>query len=240
MRKIDEFADERNKSWCIHCTRWLSVVETNGDHVPAQSLLRKPYPHHLPKVTVCKKCNSDFSRDEQYLVTFLSSVLAGSTDPVAQGNASASRALARSPKLRERIARSSTTYKTVGGETRVAWKPEVERVRRVILKNARGHAYFEFSEPMLDDPAHVWMQPLESLAASERHEFESLSGTGERAIWPEVGSRMMTRLLSGEDMAGPWVIVQEGVYRYAVSQCGGIVVRSVLSEYLATEVFWGD
>lgn len=238
MHRIDDFADERNKSWCIHCTRWLTAVETNEDHVPSQSLLRKPHPHHLPKVTVCKKCNSDFSKDEQYLVAFLSSVLAGSTKPTVQGNASAARALARSPKLRERIAQSSTAYRTLGGDTRIIWKPETGRIRRVILKNARGHAYFELGEPMLDEPTSVWMHPLESLTKSERQEFESLPGAGEQALWPEVGSRMLTRLVTGEDMSGLWVIVQDRVYRYAVSQRAGILVRSVLSEYLATEVYW--
>jgi hypothetical protein len=51
---------------------------------------------------------------------------------------------------------------------------------------------------------------------------------------------MMTRVLTGQDLAGEWVVVQEGIYRYAVAQGGGMLVRSVLSEYLATEVYWGD
>jgi hypothetical protein len=142
MQEIEEFVDERNKSWCIHCGWWLTQLDTNEDHVPSKSFLQKPHPHHLPVVTVCKPCNSGFSRDEQYFVAFLSSVLAGSTDPTTQTNASATRSLSKSPKLRERIDRSSSTYRTAGGETRIIWKPEIDRVNRVILKNARGHAYF--------------------------------------------------------------------------------------------------
>jgi hypothetical protein len=46
---------------------------------------------------------------------------------------------------------------------------------------------------------------------------------------------MMTRVITGRDLDGPWVVVQEGVYRYSVTQIdGGILVRSVMSEYLAT------
>jgi hypothetical protein len=45
---------------------------------------------------------------------------------------------------------------------------------------------------------------------------------------------MLTRVLTGEDMAGEWVVVQQGTYRYSVHQEGGLRVRSVLSEYLAT------
>jgi hypothetical protein len=104
------------------------------------------------------------------------------------------------------------------------------------LKNARGHAYFEYGEPMLEEPDHVWMYPLQALAPSERQIFEGAEDADD--IWPEVGSRMMTRVLTGQDMEGPWVTVQDGVYRYLVAQRGGLVVRSVLYEYLATEVQW--
>ncbi len=238
MEKIEEFVDERQKSWCIHCARPLVGVETNEDHVPSKALLRKPRPHHLPTVIICKECNASFSLDEQYVVTFLSCVLAGSTDPEKQPNASAARALADSAAFRERIERSRTEYVTHGGETRVLWKPDLSRIERVVLKNARGHAYFEYGEPMLDTPAHIRVLPLESMTAMERQDFEGLSDGRNLAPWPEVGSRMMTRLLAGQDTAGEWVVVQEAVYRYSVQQTGGLRVRSILSEYLATEVQW--
>jgi hypothetical protein len=90
---------------------------------------------------------------------------------------------------------------------------------------------------MLREPAHVWVSPLERLTTEERARFEEVD-LG--SVWPEVGSRMMTRLLTGQDLLDSWVIVQERIYRYAVDQNGGTRVRSVLSEYLATEVFWGN
>jgi 3-hydroxyisobutyrate dehydrogenase-like beta-hydroxyacid dehydrogenase len=65
-----------------------------------------------------------------------------------------------------------------------------------------------------------------------------IQAEGSLASWPEVGSRMMTRVATGEDMVGQWVVVQEGVYAYSVQQNGGLRVRSVLFEYLATEVQW--
>jgi len=238
LERIEEFVDERHKSWCIHCARLLVGLKTNEDHVPTKSLLAKPRPHHLPVVTICRECNSGFSRDEQYAVTFLSCVLSGSTDPEKQGNPSAARALTESTALRAMIERAKTDYQTLGGDTRTVWKPDMDRIHRVILKNARGHAYFEFGEPMMGQPVHVWASPLEGLSESERASFEGLDEQGELAAWPEVGSRMMTRVSTGEDMDGGWVVVQEGTYRYAVQQMGGLRVRSVLSEYLATEVQW--
>lgn len=91
---------------------------------------------------------------------------------------------------------------------------------------------------MLDAPAHVRVIPLESMTVTERQNFEGLIDKGGLSAWPEVGSCMVTHLLSGEDMAGEWVVVQEGVYRHSVQQEGGLRVLSVLSEYLATEVLW--
>lgn len=238
MRNIEEFVDARHKSWCIHCGRSLSGLEADEDHVPSKSLLQKPRPHHLPIVTICKECNTGFSLDEQYTVTFLSCVLAGSTDPEKQRNASAARALADSPALRALIERSRSEYETLGGETRVLWRPDLVRIERVVLKNARGHAYFEYGEPMLERPAHIWILALESMTVMERQEFEGSCGERGLAPWPEVGSRMINRLLTGEDMAGRWIIVQQGVYRYSVQDACCLRVRTILSEYLATEVQW--
>ena len=160
MQDIEEFVDARQKSRCIHCGRPLSGLETNEDHVPSKSLLQKPRPHHLPIVRICKECNTAFSLDEQYAMTFLSCVLTGSTDPERRRNASAARALADSAALRALIERSRSEYATPSGETRILWKPDMGRIERVILKNARGHAFFEYGEPMLESPSsHLGPSP---------------------------------------------------------------------------------
>ena len=115
MDQIREFADERQKSWCIHCGSPLSSVETNRDHVPSKSLLLKPYPENLPVVEVCKACNGGFAQDEEYLAAFLSCVLCGSTDPELQRNPGARGILQSRTRLRERIERAKTEFPTVGG-----------------------------------------------------------------------------------------------------------------------------
>ncbi|MGS4985694.1 hypothetical protein SAMN05444149_107143 [Pseudosulfitobacter pseudonitzschiae] len=238
MDRIEEFVDERQQAWCIHCSRWLAGLETNEDHVPTKSFLSKPRPHNLPSVTICRECNNGFSRDEQYAVTFLSCVLSGTTEPDRQQNASAARALAKSARFRAMIDRAKTEYQTLGGETRVVWQPDVERINRVIIKNARGHAYFEYGEPLMETPSHVWAAPLGTMSASDHADFESVNNCQELAALPEVGSRMMTRVFTGQDLDDGWVVVQDGAYRYAVHQTGVLRVRSVWWEYLATEVKW--
>ena len=80
------------------------------------------------------------------------------------------------------------------------------------------------------------IMPILAMTPAERAEFEDIPSNG---LWPEVGSRMMTRVMTGQDLEGPWIVVQEGSYRFAVTQAdGGVLVRSIISEYLATEVCW--
>jgi hypothetical protein len=237
MDEIGEFVDQRQYAWCIHCGQGIAGLKTSRDHVPSRTLLQEPFPENLPLVRICAACNNGFSADEEYLAAFLGSVLAGTTDPDRQRLAAAGRILERSAKLRARIEAAKTEHTTRGGETRFVWKPEIERVNRVIVKNARRHAFFEYGEPMLTEPASVWCAPLERLTMHQRHHFENVDvGSG----WPEVGSRMMTRVLTGQDLADGWVIVQDGVYRYSVARAGVMLVRSVLFEYLATEVHWSE
>lgn len=89
---------------------------------------------------------------------------------------------------------------------------------------------------MMEKPDRVWAMPLASLSELQRAEFENLDASF--AMWPEVGSRMMTRVLTGQDLINGWVNVQSDVYRYLVVQEGGLLVRSVIRNYLATEVLW--
>ena len=72
--------------------------------------------------------------------------------------------------------------------------PAARRIEQVIVKNARGHVYFEFGEPVFDEPKHVTACPLVGLTQEERAIFELAdAGPG----WPEVGSRMLTRVVEG-------------------------------------------
>lgn len=234
MEPLEDFSDERQKAWCIHCGGWANHLELNWDHVPTKALLSRPLPAHTPQVLICASCNRSYSQDEEYFVTFLSCVLAGTTEPISQANPRVQRALARNLSLGARIEAGRRPYRAVGGQDGAVWIPESERIERVVLKNARGHAYYELGEPMLDPPESVWAIPLTALTEDERKAFAEVLDPG----WAEVGSRMLDRQASGADMDEGWVIVQHDVYRYAVLQDGGVTVRSIMRNYLATEVTW--
>ena len=59
-------------------------------------------------------------------------------------------------------------------------------------------------------------------------------------VWPEVGSRLFQRVYEGADMVDGWIIVQPEIYVFAVVESDGVIVRSIIREYLLTEVMWRE
>lgn len=240
----DSFLDERLR-WpddvCMHCNTSLDATETTREHVPSKCLLQKPYPAEMVTLEACRTCNEAFSRDEEYFKAFLWAVLAGSTDPEEQKADEVGRTLRRNSKLRERI-ENSRTERAVAGTTTAVFAPEMDRVKRVVVKNARGHALYELDRPMPSEPDLFLAVPLESLTPHQRHDFETTGeGTGLQG-WSEIGTRMFQRQcgVACSDMMGLWIVVQNDVYRYLVVDDGdeSLLVQSVVQEYLATRVCW--
>lgn len=224
---------------CIHCRKVIDSEEMTKEHVPSKCLLEEPYPEELIVMEACRKCNASFSRDEEYLSALLAAVLAGSTDPAKQKKPKDSRRFTKKPALRARIDKSKIVTRTLFGESEIVFVPELKRVENVVLKNARGHALYELDRAIFNEPNYVSCFPLQDLSQEQRAKFEEgISG------WAEVGTRMFMRQCysldpSQSDMLGSWVIVQEDVYRFLASDNGdGLLVRSVIEEYLATEVYW--
>lgn len=235
MKQLQDFSDTRNKGGCFHCGQALSGRKVNREHIPTRSLLNKPYPDHLGTVEVHAKCNKAFSSDEEYLVAFLASVLSGSTEPDSERFPAAAGALRHSPKLRRRISLAQTVQAT--DPTKIEWKPEIKRINDVLVKNAKGHAFFELGEPMLAAPLFVRTVPFYLMSPTERDEFEN--GADSFSLWPEVGSRLLQRMAIGELQSDGWLEIQPEVYRFSVVQSPNeIQVRIVLREYLASEVVW--
>ena len=237
MRQLNDCSDVRSRGFCIHCGVGLDEGNTSRDHVPTRALLDRPYPDNLPAVDVCSECNNGFSKGEDYFVALMACVISGSVElggrelPVAAG------ILARSADLAARIERTRRVQWTLWGDAEVQWSAEPDRVENVVLKNARGHAFHELGLPLEFRPSHVGVCPIPLLSHGQRDQFEQWP---EDALWAEMGSRMMQRMALG-DLEYGWVMVQEGVYRYmGVRRPGETVVRSVIREYLATEVSWSD
>ena len=192
-------------------------------------LLDEPYPANLPVVPSCRACNEKTATDEEYLACLVECAVAGSTSAPELGRAKITRLLVEKPALAARL-RSSQSGPP--GDCQIV--AEGYRVRRVVVKLARGHSLFELAEPQDEPPIAVRFAPFCTWNAKTRGDFESLPAPG---VWPEVGSRAMQRFASTNG-AVKWLIVQPGRYRYAAVVGPGATVRIVLSEYLACEVVW--
>ena len=248
MKRIAESLVEERLRWpddtCVHCGRGLDAVNFSQEHIPSKCLLMKPYPDELMTLPACRECNAVYSRDEEYLSALLTAVLSGSTDPEKQTTGEAARMFGRRAGLRVRIEKARTETRTLFGRIEIKFMPEQERVNGVVVKNARGHAVYELDQWMTAEPDHVAAVPLQSLSTEEYQEFESVHSV--ISGWSEIGSRMFQREClalnpNATDFVGPWKVVQDGVYRYAVVVDGeGLLVKSVIREYLATEVWWSN
>jgi hypothetical protein len=229
MRQWPDGGDSRNKGFCAHC----GGPDETRDHNPSKVFLDDPLPENLPVASSCQPCNAGFSEDEEYLACLLECVIAGHVEPGRLARATIAKSLAANHRLRRELleARSEQNGQPL-------WNPDADRVRRVVLKLARGLVDFELNEPRLDEPDLMNVAPLLLLSDDARREFEGESGGF--ALWPEIGSRAFHRLLGFHDdsFENGWIVVQRNRFRYRVTQEDGMRVRLVLREYLAADVAW--
>jgi hypothetical protein len=192
--------------------------------------LDKPYPDDLPVVPACRECNNSFSIDEEYLACLIACVLAGTTNPENIERPSIQISLQHSAALRVRLEQARNE-----NDGKVIYVPEIARVNNVITKLAQGHALYELHESRPTQPDAVWAVPLELLTEEQRSAFEYPDLP---AVWPEVGSRAMQRMVIDGEPDYPWISVQPGMYRYLASQESGTTIHIVIQEYLAGFVQW--
>ena len=202
------------------------------DHVPSRAFLDEPFPPNLPVVGCCRACNNGFSLDEQYLACLVECVVCGGVEPELFERARVSHMLRGSVALFERLSAAERRL-----EDGPAWEMEGERVRRIVLKLAKGHAAFEH-QWHLPEPNTIAIAPLHAMREDERAQFEQ--GDSGLRLLPELGSMALRRtaLSAGTSQ---WVEVQHGRYRYTSAiYLNGFSVRLVIREYLACEVWWDE
>ncbi len=243
MDQIKDFADSRLIFGCVHCGEPLGETR---DHVPPKCFLDKPYPENLSISRCCPECNNQLSRDEEYVVCLIECILAGSVEPNKLMRKSVAATLQRAKGLRLRLQNALR----ISNEGPV-FEVETERLKRVLLKLAKGHAAYELSQPCHEDPAHFWFGPLSSLS----HEvLDRFNEPHIQKMFGEVGSRNLQRMIVCEAklaatenvqpkiarmLVNDWIEVQSGNYRFlAIDEGREVVIRLVIREYLACEVGW--
>lgn len=156
--------------------------------MPTKALLNRPLPANVHVVTTCLECNNGFAPDEEYFAAFLGAVLAGSTDPEAQHFNSARNALAGNARLRREIEGARTESPDEDGPPRLVWTPDMDRIRRIVVKNARGHVFHELGQLIFGEPEHVAIMPKVAVDDEQLAEFMTVDMG---SAWPEVGSRLL-------------------------------------------------
>jgi hypothetical protein len=228
MKQIDDFSDERHKAFCPYCGRMTEP--RNREHVPSKVLLDEPYPEQLQNIYPCQKCNTDFSKHEEYVACLIECARIGSCDVRAIERAKIRAALRHSPKMAARI-------RDVLG-INVLWSTQGEdfaRVENIVRKLAMGHVAFELGEPILAKPYRLSFLPKASLTGDQLALFEKPPAF---SLLAEVGSRALQRQIESATRTVEWITVQPGRYRYLTYFSDIVIVRSVISEFLACEVGW--
>lgn len=229
MRQIKTFSDNRLDLMCSYCGRYPDT----RDHVPSKILLEEPYPENLPVVPCCNECNQGFSSDEVYVACLLECAICGTTDVDKLKREKIKRVLYKKQSLQQEISQSMVE---IGG--RIFFNYEIDRFKNVFLKLAKGHAKFENSEPVLDEPTHWAIKPLPTMSEDEIDLFLKDSKLNKSF---EVGSRAMQNLLMDtyNSTYSHWIIVQPDNYQYTVA-VNPLTVKIIIWNYLAIEVTWNE
>ncbi|WP_439850056.1 hypothetical protein ACTACG_17965 [Pseudomonas syringae] len=120
------------------------------------------------------------------------------------------------------------------------WHPDESRVRRIIVKLARGHSAYELAEILNEEPDFFSVCAIPAMSDVELQNFEK-PNDDYQLPWPEIGSRAFLRAM-GKTIPPikvySWLIVQHNRYRYRIDWQNGIEVRMVIGEYLACKITW--
>lgn len=225
--------DKSTNNGCVYCGK---PAETR-EHVPSKVFLDDPYPENLATIPACFECNNGFSADEKYVACFLDVLKEAVYQNYTLRIATAQR-IEKSPKLKALL---SDEIKVVDGQVHYSY--DEARLCRIFVKLAKGHAGFEFDHINFDDSnISIRYNFAFNMSKAELSEFEEIP---EMDLLPEVGSRSCTspfivqNIETGKASAFMfWNDVQEGQYRYQVSEngTGGICVKIVIYEMLYCRV----
>ena len=125
-----------------------------------------------------------------------------------------------------------TNIENLNSQNLIENEKDKDAFTRVIMKNAMGHLSYEFGSIILTQPATIglWILNPENFDY-----FNSVSYN----LYPEVGSRMMQRLFSGDDIDNNgWITVQKNVYKYSVFIQNNLKVRAIIWNKFVSEVIW--
>jgi hypothetical protein len=229
VRQIQTFSDQRLDNLCSYCGDFPDT----RDHVPSKILLDEPFPENLPIVPCCLKCNQDFSLDEEYFACAIECMIYGTTEINKLKRQKIKSILSKKEELRQRI---ESSFISENGNK--YFKIENERFTKIIIKLAKGHAKYENSQLLFENPTSIWMKPLNAM---DKDEIEIFFAQTEIGIVSEIGSRSFKNMFIGSNqyVYSQWITVQDNNYEYSVVDSFEVfVVKILIMDLLAIEVSW--
>ena len=241
LRSHVEFS-RKGLHYCIYCG---SIADTR-EHVPSRAFLKRPLPSDLPVLPACKKCNNGFSSDELYTRTYIECLkeilLSGNTDSIEEQQDDRKEVLEAKETIKNYLNDGIITYDN--------------RVGRILLKLAIGHAVYELSEGYYSRewngiPYYTRYIIRKTVSEEEWNDLEYAEYMNDKLL-PEMGSRayrniyvvqpFLTDIRTGEQSTSgllmmDWTDIQDGEYRYiAYFEGDNLVVKMILMDFLYAEV----
>lgn len=218
-----------SKMKCIYCG---GIADTR-EHCPSKMLVSELGEINLPVLPACFSCNNGFSEDELFFKTYI--------DYVKIWHSGYS--LPESSDVQNSIEKESLSQVKKFIETKGS--AQNERVKRILIKLAIGHATYELSEDL--SFGHGWKASLvqylvKSMVDKESWNLLQKPVEVRTEPLPEIGSRQYTDIMIIDECSSTssfqnhaflmWQDIKEGIYSYIAynTDYEGIVVKLIIGD----------
>lgn len=224
MLQRREYGEGHPERICCYCGESADTV----DHVPSKVFLDKPYPENLPVVPCCKKCNEQFSSDEEYVAVLFECVRCQTFDPNLFKREKVRKIVQHNPAILETVRK--TVLPLLDGQ--ISIDSEDARLNKVLTKLIAGHLRFEgLDEWFLHDGLDIGFYQDIHANQDFYNRFCSPIISG---LLPEVGSRALIALVNNGNASSPWFTLQSGKYEYCVAPDNS-EVRIIIQDYFGIQ-----
>lgn len=220
MLQRPEYGEGHPERICCYCGDLADTV----DHVPSKVFLDKPYPDNLPVVRCCRKCNAQFSLDEEYVAVLFECVRRQSFDINQLKREKVRKIIEHNPALLKTVMES--VLRSFEGHFLI--DPDDARLNNVLVKLAAGHLRFEGLDQLF---VHEGIRICLYQDIFSNQDFASRFYTTILSDFlPEVGSRALVSITEQNCAGSLWFKVQPNNYEYSVAPDNS-EVRIIIQNY---------
>lgn len=220
MLQRREYGEGHPERMCCYCGEWADTV----DHVPSKVLLDEPYPENLPVVPCCKKCNREFSLDEEYVGVLFECVRMQTFATEQFEREKVRKIVEHNPTILKTV--KETVHPLLDGHFTI--DPDNARLNKVLTKLIAGHLRFEgLDQWFLHDGLEITFYQDVHANQDFYNRFRSPIFSG---LLPEVGSRALITMVENGRVGSWWFEVQPNMYEYCVAPDNS-EVRIIIQDY---------